>query len=150
MASKALISGVLAVTLLAGATGSVGATTSSGAVELRAQSAVIHLGPGAQALTFRLREPSGVILLYRLDAPQKTRLRASVRLPGLTVPLWIATSPVGPNRTCSVGASRVSCTAGEEWCPMPAGTWIVRVRKFSGPEGKASLWFRVGAPRGAS
>ena len=101
-------------------------------------------------MTFRLREPSGVILLYRLDAPQKTRLRASVRLPGLTVPLWIATSSVGPNTACSVRGSRVSCIAGEEWCPMPAGTWIVRVWKLSGPEGRASLWFRVGAPPGAS
>jgi hypothetical protein len=58
----------------------------------------------------------------------------------------IATSKVGPASTCHVSESRVTCTVGEEWCPMPAGRWQVRLHKLGGPGGEVTVWFHVGQP----
>ena len=106
----------------------------------------IHFGAGHQSRTFTLREPHGVILLYRIQAPRGTRVRATTQLRPLTVPLPIATSRVGPSSSCHARATRVTCTVGEEWCPMPAGVWQVRLHKLAGPAGNVTVWFRVGAP----
>jgi hypothetical protein len=38
------------------------------------------------------------------------------------------------------------CTVGEEWCPMPAGTGRVRLRKLAGSAGNVTLVLRVGRP----
>jgi hypothetical protein len=62
------------------------------------------------------------------------------------VPLLIGTERTGPSGACKRSGRRVVCTVGEEWCPMPAGTWRVRIRKRSGPAGAVKLTFRVGRP----
>jgi len=101
---------------------------------------------GGDARSFRLVEPAGVILLYRLSAPAGADVRASVQLPSVTVPLLIGTKRTGPSGACTRSGRAVVCTVGEEWCPMPAGTWRVRMRKRSGPAGPVRLTFRVGPP----
>jgi hypothetical protein len=93
-----------------------------------------------------MHEPRGVILLYRLQAPAGTRVRATSQLPRLTVPLLIATSRVGPSSSCHGRAARITCTVGEEWCPMPAGTWRIRLHKLAGPAGDVTIWLRIGTP----
>jgi hypothetical protein len=116
------------------------------------RSATLHFARGRRVLRFRLDEPSGVILLYRMSAPDGVRVRGSAQLPGITVPLRIATGPIGPGSACVASPKRAVCTVGEEWCPMPAGTWRFRVEKLGGPEADVSLSFRVGQPprRGTS
>ena len=106
---------------------------------------VVRLGPGRATRALWLREPAGQIRLYRLRAPAGTRVRATVRLPGLTVPLEIATRENGAAGACARSATQVFCTVSEEGCPMPAGRWRVRITKLAGPAGVVTLWFRVGA-----
>jgi hypothetical protein len=109
-------------------------------------SVTIHLGAGRQLVEARLREPGGVILLYRVRAPLGTALQGITQLPSVTAPLYIRTSKSGPTSSCHTRGSKVVCTVGEEGCPMPAGVWHVRVNKYSGPPGDVTIWFRVGEP----
>jgi hypothetical protein len=109
-------------------------------------SVTIHLGGGRQRFEARLREPEGVILLYRLRAPLGTTLQGTTQLPSVSAPLYIRTTKSGPSSSCDTRGSKVVCTVGEEWCPMPAGVWHLLVNKYSGPPGDVSIWFRVGEP----
>jgi hypothetical protein len=110
-------------------------------------SATIHLGVGRQSATFTLPEPDGVILLYRIRAPVGAHIQGTSQLPTTSAPLVIGTFPVGlPTQSCHVGGSRITCTVGEEWCPMPAGTWRLHLRKLAGPAGDVTVWFHVGRP----
>jgi hypothetical protein len=136
---------LLVAALLAGC-GSAAGSGPSGAVAPSAYSASLHFDRGRQTLSFRLHEPAGVILLYRLTAPRGAEIRASAQLPRVTVPLWIATAPAGPSSPCTELGTRLSCTVGEEWCPIPEGNWRFRVDKRAGPAGDVMLVFRVGNP----
>lgn len=147
MAKKAQLVGLVLVAVLAGA---CGAAAPSNAGIGTSDSATLHFGPGRQTLTFWLREPAGVILLYRIRAPRGAIIRGSAQLPGITVRLWITTKTVGPSSPCALRGSRVTCTVGEEGCPMPVGTWRFRVEKLAGPSGDLTLWFRVGDPPGTA
>ena len=110
------------------------------------RSVTVHFAKGRQGVRFTLSEPKGVILLYRLRAPAGMDVHGSTQLPSVSAPLQIGTSHVGPTGTCHVKAARITCTVAEEWCPMPAGTWHVRLHKLAGPAGDATVWFRVGPP----
>jgi hypothetical protein len=127
-----------------------GSATGRAAVVASTYSVTLHFDRGPQSLPFRLHEPSGVILLYRVSAPRGTKLRAYAQLPRITVPLRIATGPIGPGRACTELRSRISCTVGEEWCPMPEGTWHFHVEKLAGPAGDVVVSFRIGNPPGQS
>jgi hypothetical protein len=109
--------------------------------------ATVHLTEGRDTASFRLREQSGVILLYRIDAPAGAKVRASAQLPSVTVPLHISTSIAD---ACTHARNRVVCTVGEEWCPMPEGVWQFRITKLSGPAGGVTLTFKVDQPPGAT
>ncbi|MGH3139190.1 MAG: hypothetical protein ACRDQE_05615 [Gaiellales bacterium] len=117
-------------------------------VGLSRHSATIRFGEGRQSVDFEMREPAGVILLYRISAPAATKVEGTTQLPDTTVPLLIRTSRTGPSSSCGRHGRRVVCTVGEEWCPMPKGTWRVHLRKLAGPAGAVTFWFRVGDPRG--
>ena len=112
----------------------------------RSYSVAATFGAGRETRSFRLDKPDGVILLYRLSAPAGADVRTSVQLPGVTVPLLIFTGRTAPRGACRRSGARVVCTVGEEWCPVPAGTWRVRIQKRAGPAGPVKLTFRVGAP----
>jgi hypothetical protein len=152
---------VLVITALAAGTGcgsasSATATAHTPATHLPAagvapvvrarHAATIHLAQGRQTATLTIPEPDGVILLYRISAPTGARVRATAQLPSRSAPLPIGTMKVGPTSTCHTGGERVTCTVGEEWCPMPAGTWHVRLHKVGGPGGSVTVWFDVGRP----
>ena len=117
-------------------------------VGLSRHSATVRFGTGRQTVDFAMREPAGVILLYRISAPMGTRVEGTTQLPNTTVPLLIRTSRTGPSSSCGRHGRRVVCTVGEEGCPMPEGTWRVHLRKLAGPAGAVTIWFRVGDPRG--
>jgi hypothetical protein len=122
-----------------------GASSSSvaSAVVTGAGSATLRFHGGRQSLLFRLHEPAGAIDLYSISVPRGVKVRASVQLPGITVPIRIATRPTGSSSSCANVRSRVRCTVGEEGCPMPEGTWHVHVEKLAGPAGDVRLWFRT-------
>lgn len=109
-----------------------------------ADSVTLSLGEGRRSASFRLREPEGVILLYRLRAPVGTTVRGITQLPTVSAPLSIATAEPGPSSSCRRTEETLICTVGEEGCPMPAGTWRIRLRKLAGPAGRVTLVFRVG------
>ena len=111
-----------------------------------AHSVTVHFAKGRQGARFTLPEPKGVILLYRLRAPAGMDVHGSTQLPSVSAPLQISTSSLGPTGSCHVKAARITCTVAEEWCPMPAGTWRVRLHKPAGGAGDVTLWFRVGPP----
>lgn len=113
-----------------------------------ARSVTIRFGAGRETRSFRMRRPAGVILLYRIGAPARARIVGWAQLPHVSAPLLVRTGPTGPRSACAQRASRVVCTVGEEWCPMPSGTWRFRLRKLAGPAGAVTLRFHVGpAPR---
>lgn len=151
MGAKSQLVGLIAASAFALACGSAAAIPASPAEVDRANhSATLSFERGRQAITFTMREPTGVILLYRISAPRGTEIRASAELPGVTVPLRIATARVGPSSSCTERRERIICTVGEEGCPMPEATWRFRVEKLGGPAGDVTLWFRIGSPPGQS
>lgn len=93
----------------------------------------VRLGPGAVTAHAWLREPAGVVRVYRIVVPQGVRARAFARLPHVTVPLEIRTSRFVPTSSCTRTDGRLRCSVGEEWCPLPAGVWGIAVRKRAGP-----------------
>jgi hypothetical protein len=116
------------------------------AVVVSRHAALLRFRAGRRSLSFRLREPAGVILLYRISAPVHVQVRGFVQVPAVTVPLRIATRRIGPSSSCTNDGARVVCTVGEEWCPMPAATWSFHVDKLNGPASEVRLSFRVGPP----
>jgi hypothetical protein len=118
------------------------------AMIVSAGTSVVHFGAGRHARSFRMAEPAGVILRYRISAPAGARVLGWAQVPGLTVPLEIRTVAAGPSSACSRRGGRVTCTQGEEWCPMPRRTWRLRLLKVAGPAGDVVLRFLVGAPPG--
>jgi hypothetical protein len=115
-------------------------------VERAAPSFSMRFASGRQTATARLREPTGVILLYRVRAPVGVRIEARTRLPSITAPLMIATPGTGRPHSCTSDGLTSTCVAQEEWCPMPRGVWRLSVRKLSGPAARVTIWFRVGEP----
>ena len=144
------IIGVLIVATVLGAGLAARPFLSDASVVTTTGAARLHFDGGRQSLSFRLHEPSGVILLYRIRAERGMTVRASTQLPRITVPLQIATGPTGPAGSCTYVGSHIDCTVGEEGCPMPEGTWHVRVEKLAGPGGDVTLWFRIGTRPGQS
>jgi hypothetical protein len=115
----------------------------SEAVTMSAYWATAHFDEGKQSVSFRLHEPEGTIRLYRISAPRGAKVRAFAEIPDVTVPLRIATGPTGPSSACANVGARVTCTVGEEGCPMPEATWHFRVEKLAGPAGNVIVSFRV-------
>jgi hypothetical protein len=104
----------------------------------------VRLGPGRASAAAVLREPAGVVLVYRISAPPGDPVSAWVVLPGRTAPLENRTSRFAPTSSCRHSAGRVACSVGEEACPLPAGVWRVRIVKARGPAGEAAVRLRIG------
>jgi hypothetical protein len=115
-------------------------------------SRIVHLGPGQAQVRASLPEPDGVILLARVSAPRG--IHVSVRLTDLNVAsISFANTPSkrDPSLSCRAQGDTQVCTQAEEWCPMPAGNWRLRVTKPSGPGADVRVDFVVGpSPRSSS
>ena len=48
--------------------------------------------------------------------------------------------------TCRESARFTICSRGQEWCPLPAARWRIRLTKLSGPAGVIRFVFMVGRP----
>jgi hypothetical protein len=147
MVKRSQLGGLVAAGTLSFACASSAAIPEAGPrVELSNQSALIRFDRGRQVVSFSHRKQAGIILLYRISAPRGSNIRAFARMPGITVPLRIATTPIEPSSSCTKRGVRVTCTVGIEGCPMPEGTWQFRVEKLAGPAGEVTLSFRIGDP----
>src|SRR6266567_8300217 len=107
------IIGVLVAAALLGAGLAARPFVSDASVVTSTGSATLHFDGGRESLSFRLHEPAGVILLYRIRAQRRMTVRALTQLPRITVPLRIATGPTGPSSACTYVGSRIDCTVGE-------------------------------------
>jgi hypothetical protein len=90
-----------------------------------------------------------VIASYRISAPRGAVVRATVMIPGTTVPLALRAPGRAPWERCWSTRASTVCGASEEGCPMPVAGWRLTVEKLSGPAGRVRVWFRV-ADGGAS
>src|SRR3954469_17374989 len=133
----------IAVAVAVGVVGFSGAQ-SGAVVSVSHHSAKLRFGGGHQTLSFSMLEPAGTISLYRVTAPRGTRLRGFAQLAGVTVPLRIATTPVGRATGCTERGDRMTCTVAEEACPMPPGLWRFRFEKLGGPAAGVRVEFEVG------
>jgi hypothetical protein len=122
------------------------AAVAGGATVLgRTHSVVIRARAGAGLSRGGISEPAGVIRVFRVVAPVGVRVRVTAAISGLAaVSLSIPGSRVDGAETCTRRAGSISCSQGEEACPMPAATWRFRVRKTSGPAGSIRIEFVVG------
>jgi len=103
----------------------------------------VAIPAGRHSLRIRVREPAGVIAFYRISVQRGAVVRASVMIPGTTVPLALRAPGRAPWERCwNAGVSTV-CGASEEGCPMPPAVWRLTLDKLAGPPGRVRVWFRV-------
>jgi len=108
---------------------------------------MVELGPGRSSRAFTLRERAGVILLNRIDVVAGARVIVTARIPGVAGARVVSRPQEGdPSLSCARRERRMICVQGEEWCPMPAATWRVRLTKLSGPAGLARFDFVIAVP----
>jgi hypothetical protein len=112
----------------------------------RPDAASVRLGAGRDSAACTIHRQHGEFVLYRIRAPRGARVRATTQIPGLTTQLLITTGRPSAVGACQTTRSFVTCSTGEEGCPMPAAAWHVRVWKLAGPAGNVTIWFRVGKP----
>lgn len=106
----------------------------------------VYTTPGASTSELKIAEPAGAIRLFRVAGPAGIRVKVTAAIPGLaSVSAAIPSRRDDPSEACSRRGRAVACVQGEEACPMPAATWVLRVRKRSGPAGRIRIAFVVGA-----
>ena len=111
---------------------------------LLSTAAAVHFGPGPAQASFRLHEPAGVILLFRVTVPHGAKVRVDGRIGVAGVRLNTAWAPDGLN--CRRRGASDVCVQQEEWCPLPEATWRFRVTKSGGAGGVVRVDFVVGPP----
>jgi hypothetical protein len=115
----------------------------------KGSSGILHLGPGNVQATARLPEPDGVILLIRVTAPRDVHVSVSLAIANVAGPvagISFANTPNqrDPSLSCRAQGDTQVCNQAEEWCPMPAGNWRLRVTKPGGPAANVRVDFLVG------
>ena len=117
---------------------------------VRDDSLRVHTQRGSEESQAEISEPAGVIRRFRVVAAKGIHVTVTSVIPGLAgVSTAIPRPRQDPSSTCTHSGDAVACTQAEEWCPMPAASWRIRVRKHSGPAGWIRVTFAVGpAPRG--
>lgn len=119
-------------------------TTSSTSVAVNHHSVAVDTAGGASSIRVLMREPAGTILLFRVTAPRGARVDVTGVIPQTAgVSTWVPRRRNDPAETCRSRGQSISCTQGEEACPMPAATWRIRLRK-AGRAGWVRVTFVVG------
>jgi len=140
---------VVAVASVVGLT----AVSASAAHATASTTRVLQLGAGRSQAITTLSEPDGVILLARISARRGVRAVVCATIPG-TAGINVSTVPNArrdPSLACRAHGGMNVCTQAEEWCPMPAATWRLRVEKQSGPAAQVRVDLMVGPnPRSGS
>jgi hypothetical protein len=108
-------------------------------------SRILHLGPGNVHATAHLPEPDGVIVLARVAAPRDVHVAVELTVSSVAGVRFADTpSKRDPSLSCRARGDTRVCSQAEEWCPMPAGNWRLRVTKASGPAANVRVDFVVG------
>lgn len=108
-----------------------------------------RLAAGTDRRSFTLRERRGVILLNRVTVPRGVHLFVDASIPGVAgarVRSWPRRHD--PSLRCRPDRTAEVCTQSEEWCPMPAAVWHVRVVKLDGRAGPVRFDYVVAPPPG--
>lgn len=108
---------------------------------------VFEFGSGGGRRVFKVRRPSGVVLLTRLTVTHGIRAWATATIPEVSG-VRVATFPDrgDPLSPCRRRGRFDVCTQAQEWCPMPAATWRILLVKVGGPAGRVRFDFVVGKP----
>lgn len=105
-----------------------------------------RVAAGRSERRFELREPGGVILLSRLTVPDGVRAYVDATIPGVAGTRFSTRRPNDPALSCVHASGATTCTQQQEWCPMPAARWRLRLVKLSGPPGVIRVDYVVGPP----
>jgi hypothetical protein len=145
---------ILGLAILIPSAPAVGSGTGAGgaprfeALVPAAAAVVIRTPRGSARAQVEIPEHGGVIRLFRVEAPAGSRVRVTSVIPGVAgVSTSMPAAADDPAETCTRDSGALVCTQGEEWCPMPPATWLMRVRKLSGPAGRIQIAFVVGPAR---
>jgi hypothetical protein len=131
-----------------GSGATAGAAQGAGADRSSDAGVVIRMPRGPARTRIEIPERGGVIRLFRVQAPAGSRVRVTSVIPGVAgISTSIPAAPDDPAETCTRDSGALVCTQAEEWCPMPAATWLLRVRKLSGPAGRIRIAFVVAPAR---
>lgn len=104
------------------------------------------LRAGRAERSFTLRERGGVILLSRLTVPRGVRAYVDATIPHVAGTRFSTARPNDPALVCRYRGSQEVCTQAQEWCPMPAARWRLRLVKQSGPAGTVRVDYVVAPP----
>jgi hypothetical protein len=110
-------------------------------------SRAFQLGSGGALRVFKMRKPSGVVLLTRLTVTHGIRAWVTATIPsGAGVKVSTIRERGDPHSPCRRRGRFDVCTQSQEWCPMPRATWHIRLVKVGGPAGLVRFDFVVGKP----
>jgi hypothetical protein len=120
---------------------------SSGAQPVTKTSRAFQLGSGGALRVFKMRKHSGVVLLTRLTVAHGIRAYVTATIPKVSG-VRVSTIPErgDPRSPCHRQGRFDVCTQSQEWCPMPAAAWHIRLVKVGGPAGLVRFDFVVGKP----
>lgn len=130
------------VLVVAGGCASAAAAGHRGASTTR----TFRVAAGRSERRFELREPGGVILLSRLTVPDGVRAYVDATVPGVAGTRFSTRRPNDPALSCVHAGGATTCTQRQEWCPMPAARWRMRLVKLGGPAGVIRVDYVVGPP----
>lgn len=96
---------------------------------------------------FTMREPAGVMLLTRITVRHGVHAYVDALI-GRVGGTRFSTGYGRPDPAlaCRRQGGYDVCTQQQEWCPMPAGRWRLRLVKTAGPAGQIRVDFVVGSP----
>jgi hypothetical protein len=110
-------------------------------------SRVFLLPAGKAQRRFTMREPAGVMLLTRITVRHGVHAYVDALI-GRVGGTRFSTGYGRPDPAlaCRRQGGYEACTQQQEWCPMPAGRWRLRLVKTAGPAGQIRVVFVVGPP----
>jgi hypothetical protein len=110
-------------------------------------SRVFRFPAGKAQRRFTMQEPAGVMLLTRITVPHAVHAYVDALI-GSVGGTRFSTGYGRPDPAlaCHRQGGYEACTQQQEWCPMPAGRWRLRLVKTAGPAGQVRVVFVVGPP----
>jgi hypothetical protein len=110
-------------------------------------SRVFRLPAGKGQRRFTMQEPAGVMRLTRITVPDGVHAYVEALIGSVGGSRFsTGYGRPDPALVCHRRGVDEVCTQQQEWCPMPAGRWRLRLVKTAGPAGPVRVDFVVGPP----
>jgi hypothetical protein len=108
---------------------------------------VFRLPAGNAQRRFTMQEPAGVMLLTRITVPHGVHAYVNALIGSLGGTRFATGyGRPDPALACHDRGVYDVCAQQQEWCPLPAGRWRLRLVKTAGPAGQIRVDFVVGPP----